>query len=98
MSKRPNWKLFGALFSCVIFTAGCVETKQLEKLGLITAMGYDLERENEIRGTVIVHKFNPEAKNVTKVITADAHTSKMLRQKQNLETDQKLVTGQLRCA
>ncbi len=82
---------------CVLVMSGCVETKQLEKLGLITAQGYDLEKENKIKGTVVVHKFDPLAQNLTKIITVDANTSKALRQKQNLEIDQKLVLGQLRC-
>jgi spore germination protein len=77
--------------------SSCVETKQLEKLGLITAQGYDLEKENKLKGTVVVHKFDPLAKNLTEVITVDANTSKALRQEQNLEIDQKLVLGQLRC-
>ncbi|MFK9093329.1 Ger(x)C family spore germination protein [Bacillus salipaludis] len=97
MSNHPKWKMLLVLFSCVIFISGCVERKQLEKLGLSTAVGYDLEKENHIRGTVVVHKFDPLAKNLTKVISVEANTSKTLRQKQNLETDQKLVTGQLRC-
>ncbi|MEH7354428.1 Ger(x)C family spore germination protein [Neobacillus drentensis] len=97
MPNHPKWKMLVVLFSCVIFVSGCVERKQLEKLGLSTAVGYDLEKENHIRGTVVVHKFDPLAKNMTRVITSEANTSKTLRQKQNLETDQELVFGQLRC-
>ena len=83
---------------CVsLFLSSCVETKQLEKLGLITARGYDLEKKNKIKGTVVVHKFDPIAENLTQVISVEANTSKALRQKQNLEIDQKLVSGQLRC-
>ncbi|WHY84324.1 Ger(x)C family spore germination protein [Neobacillus novalis] len=97
MSNRLKWKMLSVLFSCVMLISGCVEKKQLEKLGLSTAVGYDLEKENHIRGTVVIHKFDPLAKNLTEIITVEANTSKTLRQKQNLETDQKLVSGQLRC-
>ncbi|MFP7297975.1 Ger(x)C family spore germination protein [Neobacillus niacini] len=97
MQRRHKWKWIMVNIVCVMFLSSCVETKQLEKLGLITAQGYDLEKENKLKGTVVVHKFDPVAKNLTKIITVDANTSKALRQKQNLEIDQKLVLGQLRC-
>ncbi|ETI68429.1 Ger(x)C family spore germination protein [Neobacillus vireti] len=97
MLNRLKWIMLAAFFSCVMLISGCAEKKQLEKLGLSTAVGYDLEKENHIRGTVVIHKFDPLAKNLTEIITVEANTSKTLRQKQNLETDQKLVSGQLRC-
>jgi spore germination protein len=97
MQRHHKWKIIIMKMICVLVMSGCVETKQLEKLGLITAQGYDLEKENKIKGTVVVHKFDPLAQNLTKIITVDANTSKALRQKQNLEIDQKLVLGQLRC-
>jgi spore germination protein len=97
MQRRHKWNWIIVNIACVMVMSSCVETKQLEKLGLITAQGYDLEEENQLKGTVVVHKFDPLAQNLTKVITVDANTSKALRQKQNLEIDQKLVLGQLRC-
>lgn len=97
MLRRHKWKWVIVNISCVIIMSSCVESKQLEKLGLITAQGYDLEEKNQLKGTVVVHKFDPLAQNLTKIITVDANTSKALRQKQNLEIDQKLVLGQLRC-
>jgi spore germination protein len=97
MPRRHKWRILVLYIAFVVIMSSCVETKQLEKLGLITAQGYDLEKENQIKGTVVVHKFDPLAENLTKVITVKANTSKALRQKQNLEIDQKLVLGQLRC-
>ncbi|WP_342431987.1 Ger(x)C family spore germination protein [Neobacillus sp. FSL H8-0543] len=98
MLNHPKWKRLIVIFSCVFCMTGCVQSKQLEKLGLITAVGYDLEQANTIKGSVVIHKFDPLAESVTKVITAESNTSKAIMQKQNLETDQKLVSGQLRCA
>jgi spore germination protein len=80
----------------MVIIAGCVQRKQLEELGLITAVGYDMEKQNRIKGTIVVHKFDPVAQNMTKVITDTAKTGRGLRQEQNLESNQKLVTGQLR--
>ncbi|MFC4800482.1 Ger(x)C family spore germination protein [Neobacillus sp. GCM10023253] len=97
MLKGPKWKTAILMIASTLCLSGCVEARQLEKLGLITAVGYDLDGKNKIKGTVVVHKFDALAKNVTKVISVEAHTSKTLRQKQNLRSDQRLVSGQLRC-
>ena len=75
---------------------GCVEQKPLEKLGLITTAGYDLIGKEQIKGIVVVQKFDPMAKSATKVISAISKTSKGLRQAENLKSNQKLVSGQLR--
>ncbi|QIZ09614.1 Ger(x)C family spore germination protein [Priestia megaterium] len=80
----------------MVISAGCVEQKPLEKLGLITTSGYDMEGTNQIRGTAVVQKFDPMTQSATKVITSMAKTSKGLRQQQNLQSNQKLVSGQLR--
>jgi spore germination protein len=80
----------------MVISAGCVEQKPLEKLGLITTSGYDMEGTNQIRGTAVVQKFDPMTQSATKVITSVAKTSKGLRQQQNLQSNQKLVSGQLR--
>jgi spore germination protein len=80
----------------MVINAGCVQEKTLEKLGLITTTGYDLKGKNEIVGTAVVQKFDPMTKAATKVISVSAKTSKGLRQRQNLQSNQRLVSGQLR--
>ncbi|MGF6948750.1 spore germination protein [Neobacillus sp. B4I6] len=81
----------------MVISAGCVQQKPLEKLGLITTAGFDMEGKNQIRGTVVVQKFDPmTTQSATKVITSVAKTSKGLRQQENLQSNQKLVSGQLR--
>jgi spore germination protein len=80
----------------MVIGAGCVQQKPLEKLGLITTSGYDMEGTNQIKGTAVVQKFDPMTESATKVITSVAKTSKGLRQQQNLQSNQKLVSGQLR--
>jgi spore germination protein len=77
--------------------AGCVKTKQLERLGLITAIGYD-EKGDQIEGTAVLHTFESKEENVTQIISAEGNTSKGIRQKQNIKTSHNLVSGQLRVA
>jgi spore germination protein len=80
----------------IVFNTSCVDQKQLEKLGLITITGYDLAGKNKIKGTSVVQKFDPIAQSDTKVITAVAKTTQGLRQEENLQSNQRLVSGQLR--
>jgi len=80
----------------LIFLSGCLQQRPLEKLGLITAAGFDLSKKNNILGTVVYQQFDPLQKNVTKKIIEQAKTSKGLRQDENLQTSHKLVSGQMR--
>lgn len=82
----------------VFFLSSCVETKYLEKLGLITAVGYDQADGERIKGTIVLYQFNPAMEDVEKILTSESKTSKGIRLSQNLETDHKLVSGQLRIA
>ncbi|MGR3764597.1 Ger(x)C family spore germination protein [Rossellomorea sp. NS-SX7] len=82
----------------LIFLTGCVEYKYLEKLGLITAVGYDEAENKELKGTVVLYQFNPAMQDVEKVLTSKANSSKGNRISQNFDTDHKLVSGQLRIA
>ncbi|KMK97379.1 hypothetical protein VL06_07365 [Rossellomorea marisflavi] len=91
-------KMLCILCSCLLFLTGCLETKYLEKLGLITAVGYDKEDDNKIKGTTVLYQFNPSMDEVEKTLTTTARTTKGVRLSQNLETDHKLVSGQLRVA
>ncbi|MEH7086766.1 Ger(x)C family spore germination protein, partial [Neobacillus drentensis] len=98
MQKLHKCKLFlwTVCLMTMVLCAGCLQQKPLEKLGLITTSGYDLEGKNKIKGTVIVQKFDPMTQAATIVIESIAKTSKGLRQEENLQSNQKLVSGQLR--
>ncbi|WP_026563823.1 Ger(x)C family spore germination protein [Bacillus sp. UNC41MFS5] len=93
---KCNLILWTVCLMTMILCAGCIQQKPLEKLGLMTTSGFDLEGKNKIKGTAVVQKFDPMTKAATKVITSVAKTSKGLRQLENLQSNQKLVSGQLR--
>jgi len=98
VQKLPkcNLILWTICLMTMILCAGCIQQKPLEKLGLITTSGYDLAGKNKIKGTAVVQKFDPMTRAATKVITSYAKTTKGLRQQENLQSNQKLVSGQLR--
>jgi spore germination protein len=95
MKKRYLLILFLLANSLI---SGCVETKYLESLGLITAIGYDESDNDELKGTLVLYQFNPAMDDVEKVLTNKANTSKGTRRSMNFDTDHKLVSGQLRIA
>ncbi|MFD1017624.1 Ger(x)C family spore germination protein [Thalassobacillus hwangdonensis] len=89
------------ILACVVSFAlltGCVELNYIEKLGIITGIGYDLQEENVIDGTLVYLQFNQNAPNVSQVIESRSSTSKGIRNKANYKTSQELVTGQMRMA
>jgi spore germination protein len=92
--SRTTMLLLLCFSSC--FLSSCVETRYLEKLGLITAVGYDQADDEKITGTMVLYQFNPAMQDVEKVLISKSKTSKGIRLSQNLETDHKLVSGQLR--
>lgn len=87
------------IFCVILFLqTSCVSKDQLEKLSIVTAVGYDTSEGEKIKGTTVIGQFDPSKKNVTNVLTSTAFTSKTIRQKMNMETRNKMVSGQLRAA
>lgn len=81
----------------LIFLTSCVSKDQLEKLSLVTAVGYDVgEEEDKMKGTTVIGQFDPSQKDVSEITSSSAYTSKTLRQKMNLGTKNKMASGQLR--
>ncbi|MCA1062911.1 Ger(x)C family spore germination protein (plasmid) [Cytobacillus spongiae] len=91
-------RLFLLLIISTLLLSSCVENKYLEKLGLITAVGYDEGNGEKIKGTLVLYQFNPAMDDVEKILTSSAKTTKGILLSQNLETDHTLVSGQLRIA
>ncbi|MEC0212237.1 Ger(x)C family spore germination protein [Paenibacillus ehimensis] len=76
--------------------AGCVQTRVLERLGLVIAAGYDEAPGDKILGTSVLYEIDPGARERSNVITSTAYTSKGLRYNNNAESRKKLTSGQLR--
>ncbi|WP_417900131.1 Ger(x)C family spore germination protein [Bacillus haimaensis] len=85
------------MLASYILLSGCLQQKPLEELGLVTAMGYDKEDE-QLRGTIVYYEFDPLHTNDSKMVSSLSNTIKGIRQKENLSSSRKLVSGQLRIA
>jgi spore germination protein len=95
MQKKVN-KLLIALL--VLVLSGCAEEKTLEKMGLITTVGYDLTEDQQILATMVLLQIDPEAPQSSLILSAKSATSKGARNKADLKSPKKLQSGQLRVA
>lgn len=88
----------------IIILTGCPEKKNIEKLGFIHSVGYELneaddaEKEGVLIITIDIPQIAPDADDAREVLSTIAHTSKEGRMKLARKTDRALVSGQLRTA
>ncbi|MBM7583631.1 spore germination protein [Bacillus pakistanensis] len=82
----------------VIVLSGCAEMNILEKIGIITTVGYDFDEDDQLSTTMILLQSDPDAPKNSTIVNGKAITSKGSRIKANLKTPKKLASGQLRVA
>ncbi len=82
----------------VVLLSACADPKTLERMGLITTVGYDVTEDGEILATMVLLHIDPEAPQNSAILTAKASTSKGARIKADLKSPKKLQSGQLRVA
>ncbi|MEH7444610.1 Ger(x)C family spore germination protein [Bacillus sp. JJ1122] len=85
-------------FLIILLLTACTEMKTLEKMGMITTLGYDLTEDKKILTTMVLLQIDPEAPRNTGVLSARAVTSKGARIAADLKSPKKMQSGQLRVA
>ncbi|WP_157842715.1 MULTISPECIES: Ger(x)C family spore germination protein [Bacillus] len=83
------------LLGCCFLMTACLESRNLEELGLVTVAGYDKE-EDLLRGTIVYYEFDPLHPNNTKLVSSVARTAKGIRQQENFSSSRRLLAGQVR--
>src|SRR5690625_2958249 len=58
------------------FLTGCIETEEIEKLGLINARGVDIGEDNPLETTLVVFQFSSQTEENTKIIPGHGETIK----------------------
>lgn len=91
-----NFCCFLLLLFLFIGLVGCAETKLLERVGLVTLIGYDLGKEEGVETTAVVRQVSTELESKVAVITAENETSQGTRSKINRRAAEKIMSGQLR--
>ena len=89
-------KLLVVLLLCCMLVMGCAESRILERVGLVTLLGYDKEEEDKVTTTAVIRQINPEFESKVEVQSDTDKTSKGTRIKTDMKTAKKIATGQLR--
>lgn len=87
-----------ALLLLPILLTACAEPKTLERMGLITTIGYDVAEDGKVLTTMVLLQIDPEAPQNFVILSTKADTSKGARIKADLKSPKKLQSGQLRVA
>ncbi|WP_066319147.1 Ger(x)C family spore germination protein [Bacillus sp. FJAT-29814] len=90
-----KYKKFLLIF-IILLLSGCAKPKTLEKIGLVTTKGYDLENDGKIKGSLVILTVDPDAKQKTTIITTKALTARGIRIHSDVMSSKKLLSGQLR--
>ncbi|WP_233549417.1 Ger(x)C family spore germination protein [Lysinibacillus yapensis] len=89
-------KVFILLLSVTLFLFGCAQTRILERISLVTLVGYDQDQEDNVKATAVIRQINPNYESSIETQSETEHTSKGARTKLDMRTAKQLMIGQLR--
>ncbi|MEK4425668.1 Ger(x)C family spore germination protein [Solibacillus sp. FSL K6-1523] len=89
-------RIYFLLLACCVSLVGCAESKILERVSLVTLIGYDIGKEEAVETTAIVRQVGTELQSNVAIIAAENDTSQGTRAKINHRVAEKLMSGQLR--
>lgn len=91
-------KRFFLLSIILCLLTSCVDSTQLEKLGIIHTRGVDIseEKPNELETTLIIFQFNAQTDMISKTLSGTGHTIKEAREQANKKSSFALTPGQIR--
>jgi spore germination protein len=91
--KKKGWFCFSL---SILLLGGCAEPKVLDRLGLITTVGYDLGKNGSILGTMVELKIDPNAPKDVVIVESQSLTIRGIVTNANKKTSRRLTSGQLR--
>jgi spore germination protein len=80
----------------ILLLGGCAEPKVLDRLGLITTVGYDLGKNGSILGTLVELKIDPNSPKDVVIVESQSLTIRGIVTNANKKTSRRLTSGQLR--
>ncbi|MFP3919390.1 Ger(x)C family spore germination protein [Lysinibacillus telephonicus] len=91
-----QFKLIVSLLLSIVLVIGCADPKILERVGIVTLIGYDAGEEDKVTVTSVVRQVNPDYQSTVNTHTETEATGEKTRLKVNLESSKKIVAGQMR--
>lgn len=79
----------------LIYLSGCVQTKTIEDMGIISSRGVDALENDRIKTTMVYFQFSKKEKQSNGIVSGEAHTLKRAREKANHDTGFTLATGSI---
>jgi len=89
-------KLGLVILSLTLLIGGCAEQKLLEKIGLITLAGYDLNEDGKVVTTAVIRQVDQEFQSMVTTSSAVNDSSLGALTEINRKTTKKLMQGQMR--
>ncbi|MEH6995857.1 hypothetical protein V7075_24690, partial [Neobacillus drentensis] len=80
----------------ILLLCGCAEPKVLDRLGMITTVGYDLGKNGTVLGTLVELKIDPNAPKDVVIVESQSLTIRGILTNANKKTSRRLTSGQLR--
>ncbi|WP_027963810.1 hypothetical protein [Halalkalibacillus halophilus] len=72
------------IIGSLMFSSACVEENLIEELGIVTAYGFDFNKEtNEYDATTVLYQFNPDITDASQIIKSSGRTFQMAKSKAN---------------
>ncbi|NIK13089.1 Ger(x)C family spore germination protein [Alkalibacillus almallahensis] len=94
-NNRKITLLIVGLLSMMIIPS-CSHSKDvIEKLGVVSAYGFDQNEEQVLEGTTVLYQFNPDITNASQIIHSTGSTFNMVRSNANKKSGYKIVNGKL---
>ncbi|MFE8702448.1 Ger(x)C family spore germination protein [Cytobacillus sp. FJAT-54145] len=86
-------------FLCLALLSGCTQTRILEEINIITAVGYDPDEDsNMLRTTSVIENMEPGKEGTSRVRNSKGHTSKGAKNSLSLNASRLSASGQVRLA
>lgn len=79
----------------LIYLSGCVQTKTIEDMGIISSRGVDALENDRIKTTMVFFQFSKKEKQSNGIVSGEAHTLKRARERANHNTSFTLATGSI---
>lgn len=96
MNELTTIKKLLLLFACTFVLVGCAEKKILERISIVTLVGYESTDDDKLTATAVIRQINPDLESKIELQSATASTSKGARAKIDLKTSKRIGSGQLR--
>ncbi|MDY0407782.1 Ger(x)C family spore germination protein [Virgibacillus soli] len=83
------------LLSTLLLLTACLESRQIEDLGVIIARGTDKAEDDKIETSLVIFQFESQSQEIAKVVTGKGHTFKGAMVNANYETNFLLDEGKI---